>query len=258
MYDDYLFAQYEFKNFIKPYTFHEPKCDMPDKKISMDFTNEFEKELCMKWKSINIGKRTDTIHSANSSSSSSPTSVIIKSIENDLLGNSQNKTQSKLYSDFQIIKFNTPTSNMPINILPERSIEEKTSHQKQIDNVQIDNEKVTKQWLFQRQTSQSTLLSGVKDQPKKRACRSQRNHDHASSPQTKLTRGENFMHRTPLQSMTKLAISTSKKRNAVESIEAMMSEGSGANAEPKTPVSKRRLVLTDSVQNSPGSPISWL
>jgi len=95
MYDDLIFTSYEFKNFVK-------QKSPGDDSSSMQFANELEKELCMKWKNIDISRRHET---GNSSPASSPTSLLIKSIENELLDKPKTAEKSMIPYHCSIVLF---------------------------------------------------------------------------------------------------------------------------------------------------------
>lgn len=123
-----------------------------------------------------------------------------------------------------------------------------------------NNENITKKWLFRRQASSTTLVdlqpeSRIKAK-KKPLKQSRHPVDHSlPSPHTKLLRANNGAARAPSQEH--LATTTAKKRNAVDPIEALIGESSGDNGglnEPRTPVSKRRLIVGENMANSPCSP----
>ena len=77
IFDDILFTGYEFNNFMrKPFTKKEEN-------EQMDLDNDLEKELCLKWKGINLETKNEITSSGYSSTSNSPTSLIIKSLENN-------------------------------------------------------------------------------------------------------------------------------------------------------------------------------
>jgi WD40 repeat protein len=77
VYDDYLFINYEYKNFMRN----------PVNKTLTDRFNsnsDVENDLCLKWKQISIDKPDDVAENVASCSPDSPTSVNLNSIEENL------------------------------------------------------------------------------------------------------------------------------------------------------------------------------
>ncbi len=90
MYDDLIFTNYEFKNFVKQTVSEEDS-------NTMQFANEEEKELCIKWQNIDLSRNHITASSSKGSSPAiSPTSLLIKSIENDLLDKPNKKIDQSI------------------------------------------------------------------------------------------------------------------------------------------------------------------
>ncbi len=155
----------------------------------------------------------------------------------------------KVFPEFRIIELETPTSNMPRNILDqavstsqELKAQLETDTDENLTKEDQINENITKKWLFRRQASSTTLTDSQQDtriKAKKKPIKQNRHpSDHnLSSPHAKF-----------------LSTSTAKKRTAIDPIDALIGENSGGLNEPRTPVSKRRLIIGENLLNSPCSP----
>lgn len=143
---------------------------------------------------------------------------------------------------------------MPINIISEE--EKNLMHSN--SQPKVGTNKPDKDNFFKRQSSKSMLLSSASAsstvQAKTSTVRNKplRQQKLESSPESKMKIKERA---TPRQGLKKMALSTAKKRNALQSGLLQGSDTDGiANDEPRTPVSKRRLIMCDSVSNSPSTP----
>ena len=234
VYDDFLFTGFEYNHFIK--------CKVKPNGLSTSTEFDLEKELCIKCENININIREKESHSETSSASVSPTTQMIRSIEQELAKTSEQvKVPSK---EFYVLQLETPTSNMPINLMtvaPLQLVEE--APVMRIDSVEPEHNAV----MFKRQSSSTMLVSASTSassaganfelKPKKKTYKQRRRPDASmSTPQPKHLKTADTTELTPA---SRIALTASKKRNAVETADQLR------ETEHRTPVSKRRLILTD-------------
>ena len=239
VYDDFLFTGFEYNHFIKPKV---KRNDLKSHTASTIAEFDLEKELCIKCENINIREKES--HSEASSASVSPTTQMIRSIEQELAKTSEVEVSAK---EFHVLQLDTPTSNMPINLVTVAPLQQVEEAPVRIAPVEPEHSAV----LFKRQSSSTMLVSAstsassaVADselKPKKKTYKQRRRPDTASmaTPQPKHLKTSDMHESTPSQTASKMAVSTAKKRNAVETGDQLR------ETEHRTPVSKRRLVLTD-------------
>ena len=236
VFDDTIFTGYEYKNFLRNNSFNQ----------SNEVT-DLEKELCLKCENINI----EDSQKYSSSSSNSPTSLIIKSIDKV---DYKNK-----FSDFKIIKFETPTSNLPINWIPESEMMNSQES--------MGNELSSQEYSFEKKLSpirefanllsqNSNIKSKTKILKKKTNLKPDKSCDidqgsqvtNKSPPVMKIkTKNTDSSNVTPLRSILKITVSTSKKRSATDSLEQVKEDQDGNEMKPNT---KRRLILQDSPEST--------
>ena len=148
---------------------------------------------------------------------------------------------------------------MPKNILP---VSEKKEIFKNDTKLEDENMLTATKWLFKRQSSSSTLLStstlaqldtktatkNVKKITNKVSCSPESSAN--TNDQTQILKLNNkALSRTPHQPSKKPSkMSTAKKRNAIES--GINEASLFFSEDPKTPVSKRRLILSDNLAHS--------
>lgn len=264
--DDLVFSRYEFKNFIVS---QKPN-KVNDNNIKIDFKNDLENELCLKWNNINIDNKNGNGIKNSGVSYSTSNSEILKSIENKIKKPSNdNKSVQK---EFFVKQLQTPTSNMPINIITK--LDDKYFQNITVPKPDLNNEKTN---IFRRQNSNTTLLSvsslSMENSNQKKLNAKTKNSISniknkksqinpnldllLGSPQTTTKRKTNEknpnLHLTPKNLLKKITVSTAKKRHAQIETELMM--GNNSNDEgPRTPVSKRRLILDENLINSPSTP----
>lgn len=148
-------------------------------------------------------------------------------------------------TSFEIIDLPTLTSNLPINILDttRKSIDEITTDKpntsQKDSGIDFFNSKFSHNLL-----SMSSL--GTKDQKKttKRTQKPRIRHQPSLQSDTSEKKLTNLTL-TPSQPIEKLCISTSKKRQAVESTNSLFEQSARSSKEPRTPISKRRLDMNE-------------
>lgn len=247
VFDDYLFVNYEYKNFMRKYKNNTAKPCLE---------TEFEKELCTKCEKINIDNENEN---ERSKTPESPTSSILTSIENELSNPayhsqslSPHKTSQSKFLDLK----NSFLSNLPINIIEctdmdeDIPVDEPKSKEASKNLSKFFVKRQSSSNLIQSSSSSASNMNDTNPKLKAKTLKKKAQPNQVDIVSTPTRNKSN----TPLKS---LLSTTSKKRsiNLVmetnEDLSLVSQMNENLNLEPKTPQSKRRLIMSEHQANSP-------
>jgi len=234
---------------------------------------DIENELCLKCQNISI----DTDETSGKSSSNSPISQNLKQIENELSKQTKSDSLASLNENNYNFKYlETFLSDLPINIIEIptitttatnemmcslESISSNESHQFVLNN--------NKNKLIDTKNTFSLLLSSSNNNNNNKPMIKRRIKEK-TSPNTKfkttattttITAMDTSVN-TPLRMLGKNSVSTTKKRSwdSTSSTEILNSTdiNNKLDIEPKTPKTKRRLIMSTTNQSMLQSPSSTI
>ena len=226
---------------------------------------DIENELCLKCQNISI----DTDETSSKSSSNSPISQNLKQIENELSKRTTSGSLASLNENNYNFKYlETFLSDLPINIIEIPIISTTTNEMMcSIESISSNESQQfvlnnNKNKLIDTKNTFSLLLSSSSSNNNKPIIK--RRIKEKTSPNTKLKTTTTTMDtsvNTPLRMLGKNSVSTTKKRSwdSTSSTEILNStdiinNNTKLDIEPKTPKTKRRLIMSTTNQSMLQSP----